>query len=49
MVYLSGANISQVTVDKVDLGLQTAIYLPVNRSIAIQYTGTLSWVWQRVT
>lgn len=49
MVYLSGAGMRQVTVDGTSLGAQPAVYLPVNRSLAVEYTGPLSWVWQRVT
>jgi hypothetical protein len=49
MVYISGGSADQVIVDGVNLGVQTSVYLPVNRNIAIKYSGTLSWVWQRVT
>jgi hypothetical protein len=49
MVYILGGSVRQVVVDGINLGVQTAIYLPVDRKIAIKYTGKLSWVWQRVT
>lgn len=49
MIYILGARVNQVIVDGIQLGVQTSVYLPVNRSIAIKYSGTLSWVWQRVT
>ena len=49
MVYILGATVQRVTVDGMDLGVQTSIYLPVDRKIAVKYTGKLSWVWQRVT
>jgi hypothetical protein len=49
MVYLTGGKVSDVTVDGVRLRGQSAVYLPVNRSIAIDYDGDLSWLWQRVT
>ncbi|HEX4122163.1 MAG TPA: glycosyl hydrolase family 28-related protein [Verrucomicrobiae bacterium] len=49
MVYILGGRVHQVAVDDVDVGPQTSIYLPVARSITIKYSGTLSWVWQRVT
>ena len=48
-VYLLGGNVHQVTLDGLNLGIQTSIYLPINRQIAVHYTGTLAWVWQRVT
>jgi hypothetical protein len=49
MIYLSRAQIRNVRVDGIDLGVQSAVYIPVNRSIELDYEGTLSWVWQRVT
>jgi hypothetical protein len=49
MVYITGRNVGEVVVDGVNLHVQKAAYLPVNRSIVIHYTGALSWVWQRVT
>ena len=49
MVYILGGRVHQVAVDDINLGVQTSIYLPVARKIAIKYSGTLSWVWQRVT
>jgi hypothetical protein len=49
MVYILGGSVRQVVVNGINLGVQTAIYLPVDRKIAIKYTGKLSWVWQRVT
>jgi hypothetical protein len=49
MVYILAGNVRQVIVDEIKLGLQTSIYLPVNRKIAIKYSGKLAWVWQRVT
>jgi hypothetical protein len=49
MVYLSGAGVRQVTVDGIKLGAQPAVYLPVNRTIEVEYVGELSWIWQRVT
>jgi hypothetical protein len=48
MVYLSGRNVQRVTVNGVNIGVQTSIYLPVDRTISIDYTDSLSWVWQRV-
>lgn len=49
IVYLTGKNIKSVIVDGINLHVQGNVYLPVNRSIAINYSGALSWVWQRVT
>ncbi len=49
MVYLKGRHITAVIVDGIDFHVQTAVYLPVNRSIVVNYTGALSWVWQRMT
>lgn len=49
MVYLTGQTIRKVLVDGTNLQSQNAVYLPVNRSIVINYSGKLSWVWQRVT
>jgi Pectate lyase superfamily protein len=49
MVCISGGNVSQAVIDGVNLGIQTSVYLPVGRNIAIYYSGTPTWVWQRVT
>jgi Pectate lyase superfamily protein len=48
MVYITRGKVKEVVVDGTSLGSQTAVYLPVNRSIAVHYTGNLEWVWQRV-
>lgn len=49
MVYITARKVTEVIVDGTNLHRQSAVYLPVNQSIVIQYTGDLSWVWQRVT
>ena len=38
----------EMIVDGTSFGSQTAVYVPVNRTVAIRYTGELEWVWQRV-
>jgi hypothetical protein len=48
MVYLAGKNISDVVVAGTHLPTQGIVYLPVNHSISINYSGELSWIWQRV-
>jgi hypothetical protein len=35
-------------VDGTGFGSQTAVYVPVNRSIKVSYSRELEWVWQRV-
>ena len=49
MVYISGGSANQIFVDGINLGAQSSVYLPVNRSIEIKYSGTLYWIWQRLT
>lgn len=49
MVYLTCKHIKEVVVDGTNLQVQTAVCLPVNRSIVVNYSGELSWVWQRIT
>jgi hypothetical protein len=49
MVYILGGKVQQVTLDGVSVGVQTSIYLPVDRQIAVRYSGDLTWTWQRAT
>jgi hypothetical protein len=49
MVYITRGKAKEIVVDGTSLGAQTAVYLPINRAIAIHYTGETEWVWQRVT
>jgi len=49
MVYLVGKNIRDVIVADTHLPASGVIYLPVNHSITINYSGEVSWVWQRIT
>lgn len=48
LVYITRGTIKEVTVDGTNLHVQSSVYVPANRSIAVRYTGELSWVWQRV-
>ncbi len=48
MVYLAGKNIRDVIVAGRPLLSQAAVYLPVNQSISINYSGEFSWTWQRI-
>jgi hypothetical protein len=48
MVYLAGKDISDVVVAGAHLPARGVVYLPVNHSISINYSGDLSWSWQRV-
>jgi len=48
MVYLAGKNIREVVVAGTHLPTQGIVYLPVNHSISINYSGELTWIWQRV-
>lgn len=49
MVYVLGGKVRKVIVDGTNIGTQASVYLPVNRRIAITYSGKLLWVWQRMT
>lgn len=49
MLYLAGKDIQDVTIGDRHLPIQGVVYLPVNHSITINYSGKLSWAWQRVT
>jgi hypothetical protein len=49
MVYLKGKDVRDVIVADTHLPAQGVVYLPVNRSMTINYSGALSWTWQRVT
>jgi len=48
IVYLAGKDISDVVVAGAHLPARGVVYLPVNHSISINYSGDLSWSWQRV-
>jgi hypothetical protein len=48
MVYLAGKRIKDVIVAGTRLPVQGVVYLPVKQSIAVSYSGKLSWRWQRV-
>lgn len=45
MVYITRGTVKEIVVDGTSIGSQTAVYLPVNRAIAIHFTGELEWVW----
>jgi Pectate lyase superfamily protein len=49
MIYLSGKSIKAVAVDGINLQAQTSVYVPAGRSIIVNYSGALTWIWQRVT
>jgi hypothetical protein len=49
MVYLAGKNIKEVMVAGKHLPVQGTVYLPVKDSITIDYSGEVSWAWQRIT
>lgn len=49
MVYITRGKVKEIVVDGTRLGAQTAVYVPVNRAVAVHYSGELEWVWQRVT
>jgi Pectate lyase superfamily protein len=48
MVYITRGQVKEIVVDGTKLGAQTSVYVPINRSIEIQYAGKLEWMWQRV-
>jgi hypothetical protein len=49
MVYVTRGKVQEIVVDGTSFGTQTAVYLPVNRSVSVHHSGELEWVWQRVT
>lgn len=49
MVYITRGKVKEIILDGTTLGSQSAVYLPVNRSIAVHYRDELGWIWQRVT
>jgi hypothetical protein len=48
MVYITRGKVKEIIVDGTSVGAQSAVYLPVNRAIAVHYAGELGWIWQRV-
>lgn len=48
MVYLAGKNIGDVIIAGRPLLSRGVVYLPVNQSISINYSGEFSWTWQRI-
>ena len=48
LVYITGGMVQEVLVDRVSVGVQSLVYLPVDYELEVKYRGKLVWKWQRV-
>ncbi len=48
LVYITGGTVQEVQVERVSVGRQSLVYLPAGCEVAVRYSGTIVWKWQRV-